>query len=279
MGANNLRVIYNNVADNATITATTSATNYPISNVLSDNKGSVWRSTSTISNTITLSWTTTQAMGAVILPFTNFSSGATINITAWSAANGTGTSLYTTGTISAVPYTLIKWDTVYTGVNAYGYGGGTCVRMYFPTIRSDVMSITITIVDSGNTQGYMEIGRIVAGTYWSPTYNTEFGLSIDYNDTSQHSRTQSGNIITDIGPVYKTITFNLSYMNAADRNVLLQILKLNGMRKSMFISIFPNDTDIEREFMYQIYGRLSSNPTITYPMYSIYAASITIQEV
>ena len=279
MAANNLRVLYYNAADNATITATTSAASYPTSNMQNDIKGSVWRSTSVISNTITVNWATTQSINCIILPYTNLSKTATINITLYSGANATGTTLYTTGTINAVPYTMPTWDTTYTGVNAYSYGGGTLVKQFTPSTVANVLSATITIVDSANTQGYMEISRILAGVYWSPAYNTEFGLTVDYVDASSHSRSQAGNIITDIGPIHKSINFNLSYMTASDRNYLVQLIKLNGMRKPIYVSVFPNDGDLEKELLYQIYGKLSSNPTITHPMFTIYSSSITIEEI
>ena len=274
----NLRILYNNLADSATVTASTSASNFPTSNMQTDIKGLPWRSTSLVSNTITLNWVANQTVGLVALPFTNLTTTATINVTFWNGQNGTGTSLYTTGVITAVPYNLATWGTVATGLNAYSYGGGSAVRVYTPSILTTVQSITITIVDGSNAQGYMEIARLVCGTYWSPTYNTEFGLTVDYVDQSSHSRSQAGNIITDIGPTHKSLTFTLSYLQKADRNILLQIMKLNGMRNPLFISLFPSDTDIEKEFTYQIYGKLSSNPTISHPMYTQYASSITIEE-
>lgn len=275
----NLRILYNNLADTATITASTSAASFPTTNMQADIKGITWRSTSTVSNTITINWAANQTIGVLAMPFTNLTNTATINTTFWSGQNGTGTSLYTTGTITAVPYNLVTWGTVATGVNAYSYGGGSAVRVYTPSILTTVQSITITLVDGSNAQGYMEVSRIICGTYWSPTYNTEFGLTIDYVDQSTQSRSQAGNIITDIGPIHKVLNFTLSYLQKADRNMLLQIMKLNGMRNALFISLFPSDADIEKEFTYQIYGKLSSNATISHPMYSQYASSITIEEV
>lgn len=276
----NLRILYNNIIDTASnIAATTTASGYPISNMQTDIKGQVWRSTSLLSNTITIDWATAQTIGVVVLPYTNLSSSATINTTFWTGAAGTGTNVYTTGTVAAVPYNFSTWGTPATGANAYSYGGGNAVRVYTPSILTNVLSVTITILDASNTQGYIEISRLVAGTYWSPTYNTEFGLSVEYIDQSSVSRAQSGNIITDIAPIHKVLNFTLSYLQKADRNMLLQIMKLNGMRKSLFISLFPSDTDVEKEFTYQIYGRLSSNPTITHPMFSQYTSSIAIEEV
>lgn len=275
--ANNLRVIYNNLADTATITATTTASGFPTTNMQTDVKGQAWRSTSAISNTITLTWATDQAISAVILPFTNLSTTATVNIT---LLTSTSTTIYTTGTITAVPYTVNNWANIANGINTYSYGGGTAVRMYTPvTTYTNVRSITITIVDSGSTQGYLEVGRVICGTYWSPKYNTQYGLSVDFTDTSSHSRSQAGNIVTDVGPVYKTLTFDMSYMDSNDRTTLAQIMRNNAKRTPIFVSLFPSDADVNREFLYQIYGKLSNSMTISHPMYTQYASSVTIEEV
>ena len=279
MAGNNLRILFNNVADSATLTATTSATFFPTTNMQQDIKGKVWRSTSAISNVLTLSWSTSQSINCIVLPYTNLSNSATIKVTLFSGINGTGSTLYTSSTVPAISYSLPTWDISYTGVNAYSYGGGSIARVYLPSTVANVQSIQITLVDSTNSQGYLEVARVLAGVYWSPKFNTDFGITIDLIDQSTHSRAQSGNIITDIGPVYKKLSFNLNYMNASDRDYLLQIMRLNGMRKPMYVSLFPIDTDTNKEATYQVYGKLSSNPTITHPMYSIYSSSITIEEV
>lgn len=271
MAANNLRIIHNNIADTATITSTATAVGYPTSNLQNDTKGLVWRSTSLASTTITLSWASDQIIGGVILPFTNLSTSATIRVV---CKNSAATVLYDSGTVQAVPYVVPA-----NGASNYSYGGGATARAYTTSILSTVRSVEVTLVDSGNTQGYMEVSRIVCGSYWSPTYNTEYGLSVDYKDTSQHSRTQAGNILTEIATAYKTLNFSLGYMNAADRNTLVRILRQNGMRKSLWISLFPLDTEPEKEYIYSVYGKLSQSATITHPQFSQYASTITIEEV
>jgi hypothetical protein len=279
MAANNLRILFNDIAVSSAVSASTSANNFPASNLLLDGKDSAWRSTSAITNTITLNWGSLQSINCVILPFTNFSSAANIKVQLYSSINGTGSLLYDSGTINAFNYSMPSWDTTYTGINAYSYGGGTSVRHYLPSTISNVQSLVLTVVDSGSISGYMEIVRILTGVYWVPKYNLDFGFTVDYIDKSQHNRSQSGNIITDIAPIYKSLTFSLNYMTASDRNYLIQLVKLNGMRKPIFISLFPNDSDAEKEYLYQIYGKLSASPTITHPMYSIYSSNITSEEV
>ena len=73
----NLRLIYDNVASSATLTASTTAGTLAASNMLTDVKSVVHRSTGT-SVTYTMTWTANQTVGGVALPATNLTSTATI---------------------------------------------------------------------------------------------------------------------------------------------------------------------------------------------------------
>jgi hypothetical protein len=278
MAGNNLRIIYNNIVDASnTLTATNTNTNYIIDNVKKDTKGLVWRTNNaSTSSNIRLSWTTAQTISAVILPYTNLSATATITITLYSDAAFT-TQVFTSGAVAAVPAVLEDQSTA-TANYRYAFGGGNCARVYF-TQTANCRGMQISIVDTANTDTYLEVSRIIAGTYWSPLYNTEFGLAVGIQDSSTKIRTQTGNLVTDIGTSNKTLTFNLSYMVNTDRDILFNIIRTIGTRKSIYVSLFPQDSEPTKEQTYQVYGRLSDLATITNPMYSVYASSISIEEV
>ena len=278
MAINNLRVIYNNVADSATtLSATSIASGYDISNTKKDTKGVVWRSANTITTaTISLTWGSPQTLSAVILPYTNLSATATIRIKLYSDA-AFATQILDTTDVIAVPAVLPNYYASSANYR-YAFGGGTCARKYF-TQTANCRSMTIEIKDTANTDTYLEVSRIIAGTYWSPTYNTEYGLSVGISDSSSKTRTQTGNLITDIGTSNKTLSFSLNYMTKNDRDTLFSIISTLGTKKSMYISLFPEDIEPTKEQIYQVYGRLADLATISHPMYSMYASSINIEEV
>lgn len=278
MAANNLRVIYNNIADIAdTLTASSTASGYAITNTKKDTKGLVWRSANTITNAnIRLSWNTAKTISAVVLPYTNLTSAATIRIRLYSDI-GLATLIYDTGVVTAVPAVLANYYTASSNYR-YAFGGGSCARRYFPSITG-CQGLRIDIVDTNNTDTYLEISRVIAGTYWTPTYNTEYGLSVGISDSSTKSRTQTGNLITDIGTSNKTLSFSLNYLTQVDRDTLFSIISTLGTKKSLYVSLFPEDTEPTKEQIYQIYGRLSDLATISNPVYSMYASSINIEEV
>lgn len=270
----NLRILYRNLADSATITSTSTAAGYPTSNLQVDTKGSVWRSTSTSATTITVTWSTDQAINCVFLPFTNFTTGSTIRVV---LKNSVGTSLYDSGTVSAVPYSLTTWTST-TNSNMYSYGLGTSVRVYTSN-QTTVRSMEITVVDGSNPQGYMEISRILCGSYWGLTYNLEYGLEVGYTDRSSSTRSQNGNLIVDNGTISKTIAFSLSYMSTGDRNLLIQLFRQHGTKRPLMVSLFPSDSDKEKEALYEIYGVLQDSGTISHPVYSQFTSSIKLEEI
>jgi hypothetical protein len=73
----NLRIIADNAIDRATLTASSSATNFPVTNLQLPRKSDVWRATGT-SARLTASWASPETVQGVALPFCDLSPTATI---------------------------------------------------------------------------------------------------------------------------------------------------------------------------------------------------------
>lgn len=280
MAQNNIRILYDNVIDSATLTASTTTSGFPVTNLQKEQKGFVWRSTTT-SATVTAVWTSTQTLSAVVLPFCNLTSSSTIRIKLYTNA-ADSIPVLDTGIIPSGAYTPTDlwggWSNISTsGVNAYNYGGGTYARAWFTS--TPCKKVEIILADSTNPAGYIELSRIVCGSYWSPSVDVEFGINLSYLDTSEQSRSESGNLITSNGTIHKTMDFNLGSIVETDRNKALSILRGNGLRKPLFISVFPEDSDTVKEQNYQIYGKLNNLSSITHQFYALYSLPLTIQEI
>lgn len=268
----NLRILYNNISSTATISSGNEAVNFPPSNTKLDTKGSVWRSL-TSSTFLQLFWNQVQSIQCVVLPFNNLSSAATIRVRVYSDLAG-NTLEFDSGVLQANKTSPERWGPTESGVNTYSYGGGNYTTVWTPLI-TNATRVLIDLVDTGNPQGYLEVSRVLCGTYWSPAYNTEFGVEVGYVDASSHDRSQSGNLLTDVGTLHKTLSFSLSYLTQMDKDKLMLILRHTGKRLPLFVSLFPESTD---EQAYEIYGKLSDSPTISHPMFTVYASSCTIEE-
>lgn len=243
--------------------------------------------------TMTLTYLTpSTAIVTVVTAGSGYTSPMTISGDGLQALGGTGagtivltaimSAAYTTGDKLACEYQQAdNWDSSYlpTGANGFSYGSGTYARIWFP-IAKPCTGLSILISDMGNTAEYLEISRLVAGDYWSPTFNTSFGLSNSPKDLSSNTRTESGDLVTTRGVRYNTMRFDLTWLSPDDRLIMTKILKANGLSKPMLISLFPDcEEDYDKEQTYQIFGKLSQLSDISHPMFGIYSSSIDIEEV
>lgn len=296
MAANNLRIIYQNIADTATLTASSTAGTTSVNNLKKDSKASIWRSSTSSTSSVKVNLVatfTSSIIGGVILPFCNLTSAATIRVRGYTGTAPTlggtvdvptitavGTLIFDTGNVLACPYQplgLWAWGSIPLGVNSYAYGGGTYGRVWFPPLACT--SIVIEIIDT-NTAQYIEGARLVIGSYWSPKFNTSYGLSTSMKDTSTHERSESGNLVTNRGISYNTLNFDLTWLTPADRLEFTRIVKGNGLPKPLLISLFPdNSTDYVKEQVHQIYGKLSQLGSVSHPMYEMYSTQIEIEEI
>lgn len=283
--SNKLRIIYQNLADTATLTASSTASaSTPATNMKLDTKSLVWRSAGTTA-TIVVNLASLSIVGGVMIPFCNLSSTSTIRVQGFTTANGIGTAAVSadTGTIAACPYAPLgqwAWGSIPLGLNTYAYGGSTYARAWFiGDSQPACLSLLITITDTSNASGYLEASRLVIGAYWSPKYNTSFGLSTSVKDLSEHIRSESGDLITNRGIRYNSMNFDLKYLDPSDRTEFSKIVKGSGLPKPLFISLFPNDEDSGKEQLHQIYGKLSQLGGLSHPIFEMYSTTIDIEEI
>lgn len=307
MAANNLRIIYRNLVDLSSTVVTASSSQSaltPASNMKLDSKGKVWRSATAVSGTVSAAilvdfGSSGVQIGGVALPFTNtVSSSATMTVTGYGTGSAQpsftgsmpsqgitgGTAAYTV-TVNACPWNSLgvpDWGG--TGLNTYAYGGGTYLRAWFPgnqgtTIR--YLSIVITDYSRTATTGYaIEVSRLVAGPVWSPTYNTSFGLTNTLKDLSTSERTESGDLVTRIGPRSNSLSFDLKFLNQADRLNMSKMLWSNGTSRPVLVSLFPdNSSNWELERAHMIYGKLTQLPGLSHFAPDFFSSQIDIEEI
>jgi len=275
----NLRIVYDNATDRkSSLVASSSAGSLGVNNLLTETKSQVWRSTST-SATLTIEWANAEFVGVVALPFCNFTSTATMRVRGYTGA-ADSVPVFDTGAklcCAYTPFGLWGWGSQPLGVNAYSYGGATYAVVWFET--TPVEKIVIDIDNTGNSSGYVEASRLVTGAYWSPENNCNYNARITTNDMSKHGRTDSGDLKTDRGAMYKSIALDLSMMPSGDRNRLWDIIRGNGITRPIFFSLSPESDDPSEEQMFQIYGKLSRQLAITYQFINQFNAPLEIEEV
>jgi hypothetical protein len=185
---------------------------------------------------------------------------------------------YDSGAVLACPapaVTLRGW-TAAQAASAYAYGGGACARMWLPTAQQ-AYGMAVDIVDTNNLQGYVEAARLVAGPYWSPTYNAS-DASMTPVDTTEIYRTDAGDQGANAGYVYRRVPINLAAMRAADRAVFVNILR-NSRAYPLLLSVFPGAADLALERDNMVYGRRSKDSDVVVQYGAAYSTTIEIEEI
>lgn len=286
MASPNLRLVANNLvlAPTTTISASSSVGLLVPANLKKTGRSLVHRAGGT-SVSYTLSFGGSRRVGMVALPFTNCTENATIEVGSWPSFLDTSvdppvqrfaTSGVQQGARSDIgaPY---GWEKPNGGVNSFAYGGGRYLVCWFGNVN--VSSLTITINDPGNPDGYIEAAYMVAGEWWSPSINASYGAGASFEDTSKHDRSDAGDLITARGVVSKKLTLPFSDMGIEDRTQLWGLLKACGMNRAFFVSLFPENPDYNKSAQYQVYGKLATIGALTIPNYSQFATSLDVVEI
>lgn len=297
---NTIRVLYDNLVKTATsfTAGSTASSSTVLANVANDTKTSIWRSgvsgtstgsTGTASNTISIAFSSPQNLNCIIMPFCNFRNTIRANITVYSttAYGGTTTSFSAQTIVKGDALGVWNWGNNSLGVNNFSFGTTPYASWY--TTTTTVGSMTIQLYDTSPTTASpaFEVGMILAGQYRSPKVNFDTNPEFGFVDTSKQERTDAGNLIVSRGTISKTVSCNFSYIEGSysdatttlDKNMLLGIQAMNGIYKPTFFSLFPEDTDPDREQMYQIYGYLKQLNSINQPYNNYYSTSLDIVEV
>jgi hypothetical protein len=266
-----LRIIYQNLADTANITASTTAQGFSVENLKNTQKTSVHRSTG---NTVvyTLNWSTPQQVNAFALPATNLTDGATIQVQGYTGQTE-DTLVFNTG----APLQACKGREIVVYGNTsqptymdFGFGGATKTSIWLSRTAS-VSRVVITITNSYP----IDCARLVVGKYWASSRQVSRGIEIGFQDSSEITTTRSGNTYEDRKPIQETMRFDLEYINDQDRQELQKIMRSWGSSGLLFVCLFPDNTNPETTQTYSIYGRSSTN-NIQYQYYKLYGTSMDL---
>jgi hypothetical protein len=271
----NLRVIYNNAADRATLSSSATASGLSVSNLLTDVKSKVCRSTGK-TLTITATWASAELIDGIVLAFTNGTPTATMEVVLYTNSADTAP-VYDSGAVTCCPQQAGAWATG-TGVNSFAYGGGVYARVWLPS-KISAQKAVITITDNDNTSSYFEASRLIIGSSWNPSVVDVQGTTLQVVDTSTHTRTDAGDLYTYVGTKHRKQAINLPSIETASRKQLWDIMFGNGLSKPIFLSLYPNNSDANTEAAHMIYGKLVTTPSMQTPYFSYFSATVEIEEV
>ncbi|MEF2265348.1 hypothetical protein V3C40_01030 [Janthinobacterium sp. LS2A] len=280
----NLRIIYDNVADRAVLTASSQTGALGPANLQRDSKSAVLRAAGT-AQTVIATWPTQESIACVALIFTNMTSSARMRVRGY-AQPGDAVPVLDTGSIfpcAAAVHGSYPWGVLPLGWNAYKWGGvntwarggGADAVAWFAPVR--VRQLVIEVSSPQSAEGYLEISRLVTGNYWSPEHNAEYGAQLLLQDGSEDYRTSAGDLKTQIRPTSDKLSINLAQLTPSDRARFMRILRENGKDRAMLFSLFPENPDPLLEQDHTLYGKASNIDAVATPYFETYSAPLQIE--
>lgn len=271
MGA--IRIISNNAADSATITAASTADGMGTDKLKTDIKGDACRVLAG-SATIVLTWPALETVGAVVIPASNLGASSTIRVRAYLDAAG-ATLLADTGARWAAPGTTLEgWGfTQPLNVNAFSEGNAPITACYLPE-HVAARRLVIDITNPGNQ--FIDISRLVVGSYHALQYGAPYGATVGTADMTKNTRAASGDIKSDWGPRATTLQFDLEWVSPVDRARVRQLLA-RGVGSYLFISLLPEHPDPILERDASIYGKPAQPGSMAFAFYQNYSTQIQIE--
>ena len=277
---NRLRIVYDNVLDDATLSASPAlAATLPEDNLKTVCRSSVARTTSTAAQAILGTFSVSKLSSAFVLWRHNLTSDATVRLQLYSLANQTGTIVYDSGAIA--PYDGKRLGDLNWGLDGLGdsvfstWGVFWTVMWYPPTV---FRSFRITITDSSNPAGYMEISRGLLGPYIEPTFNPIYGMSLAWDEDAVQERTDGGTLHTDPATPFRVLELNLRDLDESARPKFFEMTRQVGERNEFFISVYPEEGG-EKERDHSMLGKLSGVSPLSTPYFSSYSQTMRVLEV
>ena len=277
----NLRMITDNLADSATLTASPAmAATLDVNNLKNDQRVEVARTTSTDDQAILLDLPSPDFFSAACLYGHNLSGAAQWRWRLYSSANQEGSLVFDSGLVRAVPIFTLgdygpRWGVLPLGYSIFDGWDARFSTIWHPRVIAQ--SARLDIQDSGNSAGYLQARRLLAGDYVSYRYNCDANPTLTWVDTDEVRRTAGGSLDTKQGIQYRQLELTYSFLQHSERGDFLETMRRIRKSQSILMSLFPEQGGrLERD--YTMLCKKTDGGAMTYA-YPHHQTSLTLEEI
>lgn len=275
-----LRILTPIVSDAATLSSSDFVASLPVTNLQLEGRARVARTANVTGNKlINGNFAHATAVSGCVLYNHNLSSTATMRLQLWDADNQTGNLTYDSGSFAPLPsvgWGDFPWGSIPWGANLFYGWGRAFTDLWFAPVGAK--SFRITLADASNPDGYIQVKRLLLGSYFEPFVNTEYGLQLYWEDNSEQVRTQAGSLRTDNRVLYRYLSGRLPAIKQSERAQWMDLLRQVAKRSEVFVSVYPESGGkLERD--HALLGKFTSMPDITTDNPSAYSSNLQIEEV
>jgi hypothetical protein len=283
----NMRIIHTNVIDSVTnlTSAPACVSTAPITNIQLPQRGKVARIVGATSWTI--SGQTYGNVSSLCLVGHNLTGGATVRLRLYSDLAMTVQVYDSTALAVGTPQVWGNPASSPNGGLAWGVSPWMSTGLLpgtpeywslWYTLVTTAVAFKIDIADAGNADGFLQIGRIYMGVYWSPVINDDYGRAMAWKEASKLSRTDGGSLRTEGYLPYRIFSCSFKSLAETDRSALLDIFRKIGMRTDVVVSFNPSaGGNLERDYLAAV--KFTTLPKLTSPYPSSYESAAEMEEI
>lgn len=277
-----LRILSDNRADTAALSVAGAVAGMGADRLKSDLRGDFCRIAAG-STQIVATWAQAVPVGAVVLPQSTLGPSAKIRVRLYADPGG-GLVAWDSGDRWAMPGTTLNNAGLLSPLNAnhapasandFAYGLAPSCAVYLQE-QQMARRVVIDIADPGAQ--FIDIARLLIGPYLEPRLGPRYGQSTQLIDMSTHTRTASGSLRTERGPVARSLGFSLSYIDDRDRGRVQRLLE-QSMGQSVWVSLCAEHGDKELERDKSIYGRVTKPSVLQWTGFGQHGADFQIEGV
>jgi len=265
-----------NEGDAATITAIPAAVATMPTTNLQNPFRSKMRCATLTNQVIKLVWPSTKILSGLALLRHNLTSQATWQVQIYSDAAAT-LLVWDSGAQLACPAKALgdlSWGIEPLGASVFTGWAYAFSTMWFAPVAG--MVVVITLSDSANPDGFLQAARLFIGNYIEPINGPSYGLKLKWTESTRQRRTDGGSLRSDATEPYRSLTVSLDWLDETDRPRLLEVGRLVGLRKDIFLSIYPGKGGaLERDNTMQC--KFTNDIELTTSV-GRYTAPLTLQE-
>lgn len=173
------------------------------------------------------------SIAALAIPVHNLSKDATFRIRGSASSNGTTSPVYDSTTLSAFS----------PAVTAQDLADANIALLHVFTAAASARYWCIEIIDTGNADGHIDLGRLCMGALYQPSINIAYDAEDGLDTDSVVKKTDASSRIVDDRPRERTLSATIP--NLPDSEVYAYIRKMQrqlGIRGQFFYMYDPTDT-------------------------------------
>jgi hypothetical protein len=212
------------------------STDLPLANLQDERLHRVARSTDALaaSSKFVVDLKRDCAIAAMAIPVHNLTKDATFRIRGSANSNGTTSPVYDSTTLSAFDPAVTAQDLA---------DGNLALKHVFSPAAATARYWCIEVIDTGNADGHIDLGRLCLGALYQPSINIAYDAEDNLESESTVKITDGASSIVDDRPRRRTLSAMIP--NLPDSEVYAYIRKMQrqlGIRGQFFYMFDPTDT-------------------------------------